>query len=325
MEAVAPAQAPSTPTRSSALPFIAGALVIVISLLIAELFARGIGPVPSSPAGLKDFQDQVYVSDDVLGWKLRPGAAATANGITYHVTDQGTRGTGSIPTDPTTIVIVGDGDTMGWGVSDTDAYPAKLAARFAADSSARPIVNAGVMGYGMEQQVVWMEELLRKSNARTALLAWTADSVDTPEGGLLAPKPPWSILLQRILFPHPWVRPAIPALAAELTEGTPAWKDMKDAFGEFAGFCALHHVTCAVLLLPKPRGFPYELFKEQGRVSLEAANKGLRVLDLSKTMRRGDKTELKISKDEEFPSAELHQRYADEVATWIENWQDVIR
>jgi len=95
--------------------------------------------------------------DPLLGWIPRPGYSSDKND--WHrqvtITADGLRANGSdSPRGPRPILAVGDSFTFGDQVADGDTWPARLE-----HILGRPVLNAGVSGYGLDQAVLRARKL----------------------------------------------------------------------------------------------------------------------------------------------------------------------
>ena len=114
-----------------------------------------------------------YVHDDRLGYLPRAGYAAP--GITIEAS--GLRRTGAPPAgSPAPILAVGDSFTFGDEVSDGETWPSQL--QHLID---RPVLNAGVSGYGFDQIVLRAEALVPFYRPEAVVVAFIADDIRRTE------------------------------------------------------------------------------------------------------------------------------------------------
>jgi len=93
---------------------------------------------------------KVYVHDDVLGWAPEPGrlgrtAAAYGGRADYTIDMDGLRSNGQTRPTGEAILATGDSFTFGQEVNDSESWPAELERLLA-----RPVLNWGVAGYGLD-------------------------------------------------------------------------------------------------------------------------------------------------------------------------------
>lgn len=114
-----------------------------------------------------------YLQDERLGHLPRPGYAAT--GITINA--QGLRSTGASVAPPEApILAVGDSFTFGDEVTDNETWPAALQ-----HLVERPVLNAGVSGYGFDQIVLRAEALAPQVKPAAIVVAFIADDIRRTE------------------------------------------------------------------------------------------------------------------------------------------------
>ncbi len=114
-----------------------------------------------------------YVHDDRMGYLPRAGYAAP--GITIEA--NGLRRTGAPPAgSPAPILAVGDSFTFGDEVSDGETWPSQLQRLID-----RPVLNAGVSGYGFDQIVLRAEALVPFYRPEAVIVAFIADDIRRTE------------------------------------------------------------------------------------------------------------------------------------------------
>lgn len=131
-------------------------LSLVLALCAAEAALRF-----SSAGGARRVPvPGIHVHDALLGWSLEPGARTRHRtpefDVAVRINDQGFRADRGYslgpPPQTTRIVAVGDSFTFGQGVDAHEAFPAILERRLDAE-----VVNLGVPGYGLDQQLLMLE------------------------------------------------------------------------------------------------------------------------------------------------------------------------
>ena len=150
----------------------AATLVLLYGAILAgaELFCRLLLPHPAFYPGDPGYAPGLYVTHPVRTFAYAPhysGRMTTADFDTnYSINGLGLRDVAFEVTaerSAPTILAVGDSFTAGWGVEQTEAWPAQLQAslRTAAGASESPrVINAGVSGYNLRQIRLTAAELI---------------------------------------------------------------------------------------------------------------------------------------------------------------------
>lgn len=114
-----------------------------------------------------------YVHDERLGHVPRAGHSQPGVTIEAH----GLRNTGAPPAgSPAPILAVGDSFTFGEEVGDLETWPSELQRL-----TRRPVLNAGVSGYGFDQIVLRAEALAPFYRPEAIVVAFIADDVRRTE------------------------------------------------------------------------------------------------------------------------------------------------
>lgn len=155
---------------------------------------------------LTGFQADAYVHDDILGYVPRPGYA-TSNGYDapeIHIDAAGFRVTGAATAGPP-ILALGDSYTYGAEVADRQTWPAHLQRL-----TGRPVLNAGVAGYGFDQIVLRTGMLAPTVHPSAIVVDFIADDLRRMEARRLwsADKPYFEIdqgvaVLRNVPVPPP--------------------------------------------------------------------------------------------------------------------------
>jgi lysophospholipase L1-like esterase len=140
------------PRAGNALLLLGG---IVVSLAVAEASLRALAPRGAS----------LYVADDALFYRLRPGAAQTLEpplhqrgaSIAFRVNAAGFRGPELAATPPPRVIVYGDSFVESRFTHEEASFAVRLARELGAGGASAEVVNAGVTGYGPDQALLRME------------------------------------------------------------------------------------------------------------------------------------------------------------------------
>ena len=174
------------------------AVSLVLGLLGLELGLRAVSGylfvwhnfVLGARTSMTGFHADAYVRDGLLGYVPRPGFA-TDHGYDapeIHIDARGFRVTGDAPTSAAApilapILAVGDSYTYGAEVADRATWPAHLQRL-----TGRPVLNAGVVGYGFDQIVLRAGVLASAVHPSAIVVDFIADDLRRMETSRL-----WSI------------------------------------------------------------------------------------------------------------------------------------
>jgi hypothetical protein len=130
--------------------FAAGA--IVVSIVLCEAGLRAASTIRPLTAERHFF----FLHDEVLGWRHRPGAVARFKNAVVRINSLGLRGV-EIATTPAPsdvrILFLGDSQVFGDGVEGDETFVQGLERELRGIQA----INAGVIGYGTDQQVLYYE------------------------------------------------------------------------------------------------------------------------------------------------------------------------
>jgi hypothetical protein len=118
--------------------------------------------------------------DPAVGWIPRPGFSGSKN--VWHtqvsITPDGIRSNGppGAPLSGRPILALGDSYTFGDETSDAESWPAHLER-----STRRPVWNAGVFGYGIDQMVLRARQLVPKVKPEWVVLSFIPDDINRCE------------------------------------------------------------------------------------------------------------------------------------------------
>lgn len=132
---------------------------------LALLWLFGASPLLAVELGYAPYIERpssIFIADEDLGWRLRPGARGTWLGMPVEINARGMRGPlfqDPKPEGGTRILMLGDSVTFGFGLQDDEeTLPALLAAELAARGLREvEVLNAGVGGWSPWQEATFLE------------------------------------------------------------------------------------------------------------------------------------------------------------------------
>jgi len=151
------------------------ALAIVLTLGLLELFVRTF-------VSVRNVGPAFTVYDPIYGKRLKPNLHATRIApefcIAINTNSLGMRD--PEPTKPLTdgIVFVGDSFTMGYGVQDSEAFPALIRAGLEKHGLTIPVVNTGMGNNGNGRWVKFFEHDAAKFHPRIVVFQVMANDFD---------------------------------------------------------------------------------------------------------------------------------------------------
>jgi hypothetical protein len=149
-----------------------GCAAIAGSLLISAVGAEaGLSAVHRFVKPLTAERHYFFAYDPVLGWKHRPGSRATFKQAVVRIDADGLRVSGH-ERGPfhSRVVLLGDSQAFGDGVTAEDTF----AARLEADIPGLRVFNASVIGYGTDQQLIYFEQHGRRYAPGVTVVALNA-------------------------------------------------------------------------------------------------------------------------------------------------------
>jgi hypothetical protein len=142
----------------------------VLGQTLAVLAITGILIIALLEIGLRLFAPQItppitglFVADPATAYRLAPGARVpyrfAEGNTTFDINSQGLREDhviGPPAVGVTRLLNLGDSFTFGMGVNADQAFPALLNGAVAADGGKVESINAGVFGYGTDNEAAWL-------------------------------------------------------------------------------------------------------------------------------------------------------------------------
>lgn len=170
--------APQRPLRWRRFALAGGA--VASALLVCELALRLWGAFQDAPGPA-----QFLVHDAELGWRNRPGFAGRhvtaefavpvrfdAEGARCSTAPDAPAGAAAASAAPAVVLAIGDSTTFGWGVAYEECFAARLA-----DQLQVAVRNFGVNGYGSDQQLLLLEQLLARHSPRLVVVTHQENDV----------------------------------------------------------------------------------------------------------------------------------------------------
>jgi lysophospholipase L1-like esterase len=137
-------------------------LSILLSLLLIEVWVRFNQPLTVETKNVTLFARQLYEKDEILGWRNKKnfsGFFQQASSSTRVTTNSlGLRGSPElvVNTDKKRILILGDSQTWGYGLNDSEIVSQLLQKRLGTEFA---VFNASVLGYGLDQELLWLKRI----------------------------------------------------------------------------------------------------------------------------------------------------------------------
>jgi len=135
-------------------------LSTVLSLAVAEALVRWVMPQP-----VVLFDPGLYQLDDALGYRHRPGYRGVMTNIVEYRTRieidaLGLRGfSPGYRGNSTRVLVIGDSFVFGQGVEANQTIASRLEDSLVKLGRRSEVLNAGVRGYGVDQEAGWLQEL----------------------------------------------------------------------------------------------------------------------------------------------------------------------
>jgi hypothetical protein len=163
----------------------------LVGLGIAELALRVVDPLGLSYFGEYARYVQHLLPDPELKYRHRPNFAGTFQGVELRFNELGLRDDpiGPKPAGEYRIVLLGDSQTMGWGVERKDTWPVLLQ-QILRERLGRPIrtINTGVISYETRQEYRYLMRSGWDLQPDAILLMYMDNDIDISD----APYDPWT-------------------------------------------------------------------------------------------------------------------------------------
>jgi lysophospholipase L1-like esterase len=163
---------------------------------------------------------QKFLYDRLLGWRNVPGFRARTFGQPLTINSHGLRDreyTVAKPADVTRILVLGDSYTWGYGVADGDLYTEVLEERLNERVGGFEVLNAGVSGWGTDQEYLWFREEGVRYEPDIVVLTFFFNDLDEVVSSTMygAAKPVFldtGLALGNVPVPPPWKKaePVVP-------------------------------------------------------------------------------------------------------------------
>jgi lysophospholipase L1-like esterase len=164
------------------------ALSVLITLAVLEGVFRLFGYRPLYDEYSKP--DTFFVHDRVMGWRNKPGAHEAFVGpvpfpvefrTSIRINSLGFRGgeIKDVPPGGKRVVVIGDSQAAAFEVAERQTYEALLQRRLT-DALGVPVqvINAGVRGYGTDQELLEYERRIRQLHPDIVVLHFSANDAD---------------------------------------------------------------------------------------------------------------------------------------------------
>ncbi len=328
--------------RKTAICILVAATSTFLALILCEVCLRLFRPVrylkPPSSARRAGGEEPLYRSSAVpgLSYEMIPLKNGTFEGMQVRTNSLGMRGGEPAIGDPGIhrIAVLGDSFTFGFGVAEEEAYPAVLERILNGSPAGRhrryEVVNMGVVGYSTLDEAVVLERKALPLDPRAVVLGYV---LNDPESD------PRQSLHRRFDPPIWWRRSHVLRLLhlgwnwAEVwrrgggdyirylhaPEGE-KWRGVLDAFGRVGRMARDRGMRAVIVIFPVVReegwaGYPYRDLHV--RISEAARAEGFQAVDLLPVFSRFPPSALRISPEDNHPSALGHDLAAQALSEEI--------
>ncbi len=163
-----PVKAPRSRRREWTFRLLAGGIPILLGAVAAVALLHGRefhNPLDSTTIYVQEPGHEVtghkYLYDPLLGWKNIPNWQAATHGKKLTINSRGLRGRErpyEKPPGVARILVLGDSYVWGYGVADDEVFTEVLEERLRKASGRYEVLNAGVSGWGNDQEYLFLKD-----------------------------------------------------------------------------------------------------------------------------------------------------------------------
>jgi lysophospholipase L1-like esterase len=252
-----------------------------------------------------------------MRFRHAPGSRHRLFGVDVDIDSRGFRDVERPPGDATTIVLLGDSITFGWGVRYGERFSEILEHEWSAGGRPVELVNTGHGNWNTAQEYAALEELFATTPLDGILQVWYInDAEPTPDHR----DAPWyarfqlSIflwskmdLLQRRLGARPSYVDYYRGLYADGAEGLGAFQQALERTGSWA---RARGIPWVFVLLPEFHEFPGPFDDVFARVKAAAGGAGATVIDATGAFAGVPPASIWVAHNDVHPNAAGHARIA---------------
>lgn len=313
-----------------------GSALLALAAVEIALRALGLPRIPSNATPVAGVEREGTVAG--LPYELEPnsrsihafptdprGYFARQGGIEYVVNSFGARDREyALEKPPRThrIVVLGDSFTFGTGVRVEDTFCDRIEAGLAGESCPVEVINLGVRGYNMQQEIVALEHRALALQPDVVLLVvFLNDAGGTAVSGAFnvgasvdSEDEPWSrwSRLVRWFRLEALQRAALAELVQSYREafadGSPSWASFQADLRRAAGLCSERGARLALAIFPVLHSLDlqYPWRAEHERIAAFARSLGVPVLDLLSAFLGQDAVALWVHPTNQHPNERGH-------------------
>jgi lysophospholipase L1-like esterase len=250
-----------------------------------------------------------------MSFRHAPGRRHRLVGVDVHIDSRGFR---DVEVDPsgapaTSVVLLGDSVTFGWGVEYGERFSEILEREWSADGRHVELVNTGHGNWNTAQESAALEELFAASSPDGILQVWYInDAEPTPQHR----EPPWyarfhlSIfawskvdLVQRRLGTRPTYADYYRGLYAS---DAPGFGSFRDALARTGAWARARGVPWVFVVLPEFHEFPGPFAEVFTQVRSAATEAGATVVDVTGSFDGVDPSTIWVARNDVHPNARGH-------------------
>lgn len=261
-----------------------------------------------------------------MGHQHQPGARAFLMGAPVEINSHGLRDREHEWTKPRgtyRILVLGDSITFGWGVRAEDTFARQLEADLNARFAGRPtveVINSGVGNYNTRQEVSYYRE---RGHDYTPDLVILAFFINDAEPIRIPPRHPLALHSQAYVLFNSSVQGVLRGLGVWpnwrdyyrglYADDAPGWQDCRGALDELFRLTRDQGADTLVAIIPELHvlGEDYPFADCEQKVVAEAADAGVRYVDLRPALASEVPESLWVSPGDAHPNARGHRLIAD--------------